>query len=468
MKHYDSNADFSFMMDVAKSFTEVEAAGPKMVIKGVASNTKKDLQGHAFTRAGLESIKQAIEEGILDEDGDRIHVPLLSGHGQEWEHVLGDITKAEIDGEDNLWITAELDEDSSRAHDLYRKITKGNSKGKKAKLGLSVKGKVTKYHFAWDDKLGERVPRFDNLLIKEVSVTQKPVNPTPYPLAISKSLISDPGYAQALEDSMTTEVDVTKNQQEDGYSAHPANQVSDTEHKNIGGSEALQNAAEAANAPLEPVSQEEADAAVAASSVDASTAPSEPQRVSDTPAQDSNANDVPDGYTVINPPESETQQEASQQEVTTAPAEAAPAQNLQSSVDSLAQMVEALRQQIEALRSPEPVEAQKAQTEEVVTEPVVTEPATPVQTEEVSLDEKIALAVTKALESTLAIKVTQEIDAVKSLINDLSEQPVDKSISVQKAKDAEDANDPHRKYSDLRQKGQDPIAAAFGAAKARQ
>lgn len=453
MKQYNSNTDFSFVMDVAKSFTQVEADGPRMIIKGVASNTRRDLVGDAFTRQGLESIKQAIEEGIIDSDGDRVHVPLRSGHGEEWEHVLGDIIKAEIDDEENLWITAELDEDSSKAHDLYRKLTKGNAKGKKVKLGLSVRGKVTKYHFVWDPELGKQVPRFDNMLIKEVSVTQKPANPTPYPLAISKSLLNDPGYAQALEESMD-------DQTPKDMVIHPAQAADTTELKNVEGEAAAEQneiAADQANIGLQE-STPEADA-VAEGNIETPQAPSEPQRVSDTPAEDSDSNDVPAGYAAVTTPESEPQEAAPQDvAVVTEPVVAEPSDSLKTQIDALIAQIEALRGQVESLKAQPPVEAQKALEE--VTEPAIPEPVA----EEVSLDERIALAVTKAFETMGLATVAKEVEAVKSLVDEMSQQPNDKSISVIKAKDEQDMNDPMAKFKTLRESGKDSISAAFGAA----
>ena len=117
---------------------------------------------------------------------------------------VGSITKAEIDDSENLWITAELDPTSNKAKELFIKVSKGNAVGRKPQLGLSVKGKATKYRFGIDPETQDKVTYLDHVLIEEVSVTSKPKNPTPYPLAIAKSLTADPEYTQALEDHMTT------------------------------------------------------------------------------------------------------------------------------------------------------------------------------------------------------------------------------------------------------------------------
>lgn len=209
--------DFSFAMTVAKAEGEETPEGviKTMRIKGVASNTRRDLEDHQFTVQGLESIKKAIEDGLVDEDGDWSQIPLRSGHRGEWEDVLGYVTHAEIDDQQNLWITAELDPDSSKARELYIKVSKGNVHGRKAKLGLSVKGQTTKYHFGMDPEAKRRVTYLDNLLVEEISVTQKPKNPTPYSLAIVKSILAD----EELEQSMTEELDITKGED---VREHPA------------------------------------------------------------------------------------------------------------------------------------------------------------------------------------------------------------------------------------------------------
>jgi hypothetical protein len=347
-------------------------------------------------------------------------------------------------------VTAELDSDSSKANDLYRKLSRGNKNGRKVKLGLSVKGQVTDYDLVYDHEIQKSVPQFNNLIIKEVSVTQQPVYPTPYYLAISKSLTSDPGYAQALEESMT-------NIEKSDTVVHPALSDNNTEQKNIEGdvaAEQNQNAAEDANVPLQDVTETEAAQVVANTQVETSEAPSEPQRVSETVAEDSNANDVPPGY-VASPSSESEQQEAVAQEVSTDPAQAEPAQSLQASIEALAQMVASLREQVEALQNP-PVEAQKAQTEEVVAEPAI-------PTEDEILNEKISIAVVKAFESLGLKKIADEVEVVKSTIADIASQPNNKSISVSKAKDPQDDNDPMAKFQRLKSSGKDSISAAFHA-----
>lgn len=450
-KIYDTNSDFSFAMDISKSYAIYESGDDDnivmtdMMIKGVASSTRKDLQGDQFSRDGLESIREAIENGIENADGERVRVPLLSGHKPEWEDVIGEIVKAEIDNEDNLWITARLDEDSNKAQELYRKLSK-----KKVKLGLSVKGTVTKYKLKWDEVLNKQFPIFDNLLVKEISVTQQPVNPSPYPLAIAKSLRDDPNYAIALEENMT---EVTKSG-EDTF-VHPAQADNNTELKNVEGevaAEQNENAAEAANVEL---SNENIEEVVENTTLETSEAPAEPQRVSDVPAEDSNANDVPEGY-VAHPQSGSDTQDAPTQEVTTDPASADPVQKLTSTLNELLEQIRSAQSELETLKAKnEPVETQKAMTAETATL-------------DADLDTRIATAVAKAFETVGINALVKEVEVMKSSVESLSAQPADRSISVSKAKDEQDANDPVVRYKELIDSGLDPLTAAMSAAYKRK
>lgn len=405
---------FSFTMDIVKSLT-TEGDSPKMIIKGVATNTRVDKQGDSFSIEGLESLKKAIENGIVDEDGEWSHVPLLSGHRREWDDHLGWVTKAEIDEDENLWITAELDEDSSTARDLYRKIARGT-----AKLGLSVRGRVTKYSMEFNREVKKAFPRFHNLLIKEISVTGKPVNPPPYPLAIVKSLLADPEYQQALEETMEIEKSDTIEHPQTG------NQSTEERHDEI---------AHAFDAVQTPEAQAEAN----------DNEPNEQQ-------------DVPAGY-VTQPTVSEPQQEASSQVATDAETSDAVAE-LRTAVDSLTQGFADLRAAIEALQVPR--DAQKSEIEEPENSE---QPETPSDT---NLDERIGIAVAKAFESLGLTSLVNDIAVVKSSIAELSEQPADRSISVKKAKDDTDPNDPLVRYRSLQNSGNDPIKAAFLAGYERQ
>jgi hypothetical protein len=410
------NDGFSFAMDIVKAHEEQTTNGTltKMVIKGVASNTSRDKENHMVTLQGLESIQKAIENGIIDEDGEWSPVPLRSGHREEWEDKLGDIVKAEIDENENLWIVAELDVDSSKARDLYVKVSKGNARGRKPQLGLSVKGKATKYHFGFDAESNARLTFLDHLLIDEVSVTSKPKNPTPYPLAIHKSLLADPEYRSSMEEPMENE---------------------DTQNDPI--AMAVQKASEAVNATNDavveptPVVEEQNTEVVAAAA-----------------EEKVEGRAIPAGYAEHPTTAHEHAEEAVTEEVvTTEPAaEADPLASVIASLETLTASVSQLRSDVESLRA-QPV--QKAV--EDTTTPAVEVP---------DMESLITLAVTKAMESLGLSTMADEIKVVKSSLEAIENQPFDRSIAVSKAKDTEDQNDPFVRMRKLRESGTDPISAA--------
>src|SRR5690606_5872780 len=160
--------------------------------------------------------------------------------------------------------------------------------------------------------------------------------------------------------------------------------------------------------------------------------------------------DPPAVYVAAPSVESESQ-EAPQQEVTTDPADADPVNKIESSLKTVAAAVEELRGQVEALKAP--IQTQKAQE---VTEPAKLEVAD-------NLDEKIALAVSKAFESFGLKNLVEEVQVMKSALEVVSNEPVDQSISVSKAKDTEDDDDPMTRFKKLKSEGQDPLSAALAA-----
>lgn len=449
MSAIKTSNDFTFAMEVAKAHGETDDNGQltRMTIKGVASNTRRDKENHQFTLQGLESIKAAIENGIVDEDGEWQFVPLRSGHKSEWEDHLGSITKAEIDESENLWITAELDADSAKARELYVKVSKGNAVGRKPQLGLSVKGKTTKYHFGFDPVANTQVTYLDNLIIEEVSVTSKPKNPTPYPLAIAKSLTADPEYTQALEEHMTN---LSQNIHDDPIAKAVQKAQEAQENASVvytdGTEQSAAAEAQAANA---------ADAQSVADDTQVTTAESEAlqEEVAEGADKIVREDDVPAGYTThpaTHVEEEVAAQPEAQQEVSTEPA---PSQE----IAELTNLVREVLSRVEKLEQA-PVEAQKAETVNETPASSVTL-ATPE-----NVDEKVALAVAKAFSDLGLTSYAEDMKVMKAGIEAIQSQPNDRSISVSKAKDSEDANDPYVKMRTLKEKGFDPIRAAVQAA----
>jgi hypothetical protein len=458
MKHANN---FTFAMELAKAFGETNDEGQptRMSIKGVASNTRKDKDNHRMTMEGLTSIQKAIEEGLFDDDGEWDYVPLLSGHKSEWEDKLGSITKAEIDDQENLWITAELDPDSTKARELFIKVSKGNAVGRKPQLGLSVKGKATKYRFGLDPETQERVTYLDNVVIEEVSVTSKPKNPTPYPLAIAKSLTYPTEEPMETDTNELDPIAKAVQKAQEARESEPVVTYSDGTEGAQPAQAAPQVAPVAQDANVVP-QPEQVPAAQSEPVADANPTTAEAEALSAEQADAANHQRtegvaavpaVPEGY-AVHPAQAAAAAEAAPQDVATQPeAAAAPAADSTVTQDILRQLDE-LRAMVERLATPE---VQKAET--------VTTPATSVALDSSQLAQAVALAVSKALEDTGLSKVSDEMAVIKSTVEALQNTPVDKSISVSKAK-TEDESDPYAQMKALREKGIDPITAAMNVA----
>lgn len=469
IKPKDNN--FSFTMNIAKSFTMVEDDGEeKLIIRGIASGTERDRQGDSFSREGLLSIKKAIEEGLVDDDGEWSQIPLRSGHRTEWDDILGWVTKADIDEDNRLWIEAELDKDSSKALDLHRKLTRGNGNGRKVKLGLSVRGTVTEYHFGFDPEVKKSFPRFDKMSLREISVTQKPVYPTPVYLAIAKSLTADPEYQQGMEESMSQAEDQNvqvEKAEEDSFTPRAFTEE---------GMEETSKAVEAArteganekdstvNEAAEEVNQHNEDASESPRYEE----PNLPQEVEDRVETDSDVredgannnennseveNKIPEGYVAIGGNVASEAKPEENQEVTTDPEKTSELDDIRSSIDQISELLSGLKSEVDNIQSSR--EVQKAQPEE-------TPEATPEETSD-DMNSRIAIAVASAFKELGLDKLSGEVEAVKSAVDEMSHQPVDKSISVRKAKDEEDENDPTVRYRRMIEDGVDPIRAGLMA-----
>jgi HK97 family phage prohead protease len=132
-----------------------------MYIEGVASTTNVDHDGE---RMAPEAIDAMIEQ--VNKTG----VPLMNEHQKSWDSRIGDIFKAWKDERGQMYIKAKLDKDSSRAVDLYKAMKKG------LQVGLSVAGFIQRSAQELVDGLGKRAKTFYDVVLKEISVTNRPSN----------------------------------------------------------------------------------------------------------------------------------------------------------------------------------------------------------------------------------------------------------------------------------------------------
>jgi phage head maturation protease len=180
---------FKILTPITKAFTRVDKDGvERKYIGGLASSTDMDLEMERMAESAILAFRKAIQEGIFTSDGRWSQVPLRTGHGHEWNDVLGWLTDATVDAQWNLFIEAELDTTNPVAIGLFEKLTRPQKPGRELSLGLSVGGLVVSAGQEWDETLQDYIGVYYDVALKEVSVTSNPANPKTYVHALAKSV----------------------------------------------------------------------------------------------------------------------------------------------------------------------------------------------------------------------------------------------------------------------------------------
>jgi hypothetical protein len=130
-------------------------------VEGVASTPNVD---HDKERMSVDALKSMAR--IINTTG----VPLRVEHSQKDNAIIGNVNKAWIDERNQLWIKATLDGAHPAAGILYKGLKEG------VKMGLSVGGYVKRAVQEMVEGLGKNVNTFYDVLLDEVSVTQRPSN----------------------------------------------------------------------------------------------------------------------------------------------------------------------------------------------------------------------------------------------------------------------------------------------------
>lgn len=154
-----AEGNFPFHFFIQKAIPSMEAG--QMIVEGVASTPNVD---HDKERMSVEALKSMAS--IINKQG----VPLRVEHSQADNAIIGNVNKAWIDDRNNLWIKAVLDEKHPAAGILYKGLKEG------VKMGLSVGGYVRRAVQEMVEGVGKSVNTFYDVLLDEVSVTQKPSN----------------------------------------------------------------------------------------------------------------------------------------------------------------------------------------------------------------------------------------------------------------------------------------------------
>jgi len=177
IKVAEGNFPFHFWIQKASAVDD----GDRMVVEGVASTINVD---HDKERMSAEALKSMAR--IINTSG----VPLRVEHSQNDNAIIGNVNKAWIDERNQLWIKAVLDEKHPAAGILYNGLKEG------VKMGLSVGGYVKRAVQEMVEGVGKEVNTFYDVLLDEVSVTQKPSNYDARLMA--KSFAKSEGQVDAL------------------------------------------------------------------------------------------------------------------------------------------------------------------------------------------------------------------------------------------------------------------------------
>lgn len=448
---------FEINMYVQKSYEEGERHVKK--IRGVASGPKKDRQGHMFSMEGIQSIQRAIEEGHIDAEGDWSEIPLVYEHENKWDSEIGWVTKAEIDDEGQLWIEAELDESSNKAMELYKRLTTPKRNGKLRQFGLSVKGKVTHYHKVWDEAMQSFAPVFNKMQLDEITVTSQPCYPADAYLAIAKSL-----NFENQEDTMSNVTGTT------GASARTAANTAASKAEAAASGPMNHAQSEATSAPETGVKSEDVnentnerpaeETAIEPGQVGVEV---NPETIRESPKQDpseiqSQTPDEENQTDQVEEPEVNEVNEDQKSEEETPAGYAVHPQNLeqevvevQKSLGDLVERFEKLEKAIDTLV--------REKGEEVV---ATTDEGDTVEVQKSDNSTSNLEAKFESIVVNAVGKLADELSIMKSLVEEISKDPADKSISIVKSKkDKEDIATPEGYREMLIQKGETPIKAGI-------
>ncbi len=156
----ESNEGFAFTFYIEKAIVG-ENPNEDYIIEGVASTTNVD---HDKERMSLKSLNTMAT--IINEKS----VPLRLEHQKDDNAIVGQVYSANVDDRNQLWIKARLDKNHPASSLLYKSLKEG------VKLGLSVGGRVKKAVRELSEATGNMVKTFYDVILDEVSVTQRPAN----------------------------------------------------------------------------------------------------------------------------------------------------------------------------------------------------------------------------------------------------------------------------------------------------
>jgi phage head maturation protease len=175
-----AEGEFSFQFYIEKAIP-MEDSGDRMIIKGVASTINIDHDQERMSSEAIGSMASVINTKS---------VPLMLEHARETDAVMGNVYKAWIDERNQLWIEADMDKNNPISKYIYDGMKSGK------KYGFSVGGNVKKAIREFSEKTGKIVKTFYDVVLKEVSITQRPANFDSY--CFAKSLVGESENADSF------------------------------------------------------------------------------------------------------------------------------------------------------------------------------------------------------------------------------------------------------------------------------
>jgi HK97 family phage prohead protease len=154
-----SKDGFQFSFQIEKSIAKED--GNDLVISGVATTTNVDHDNERMSESAIQSMLK-----IINEQG----VPLRWEHGKDSSAVIGKVYRGHVDERNQLGIDAKLDKNHPVALKLYEDMKNGK------RYGLSVGGRIMSASREMAANTGKDVKTFYDVLLDEVSVTDKPAN----------------------------------------------------------------------------------------------------------------------------------------------------------------------------------------------------------------------------------------------------------------------------------------------------
>lgn len=383
-------------LDTQSPFADDETIDDNIMrIRGIASGTGIDLHDDIMAQSAIESFKEAIEKGITLENGEWSLIPLRSGHRNNWDDILGWITKADIDENYNLWIEAELD-DSSRARDLYNKLTQPTKTGRVTQLGFSIGGKIRKYRTHYDAILQKTLRILESIDLGEVSVVGAPAYPTAYVEAILKSL-------ERLPEDTVEDMNMADNDKELGV-------IDVATTHDAGGDEVVTG------------NEEQPDVIVQIP--DENNVPHEDVDPATTARVDPSVN-APDIVPSVDEQDAAEESGDTDESEEASEANADPNADVRESLAAITAAVAALAARLDNA----PVEEEDVNKSLVETDVTTSAPAFDMDAIKALIETAVTDAVTK---------ITDDLTVVKSALEDIAATPLDGSLSVVKAKERQD------------------------------